>query len=266
MEVQSIHKYNLDVRTYKAKLPIQGKILLCHGFGIYKERYEKLINQFQNSGFEVWAYDHCGHGLSNGQFEKVTNGKQLSEDFHTVFTKFLEVGIKEGKTFVYAHSMGGNIVARYFLEHSNTCDGIILCAPMFGIQFNPSLMKLGLMKKAIDYGFDMSSFFFAPKILSSDESVLEEFLRDNDIHTNMSFRLLFSLLRNGKLLTNEKLPIPTYLVWGDRDQFVDLEMLDRFSGINRIQPLILSRMHHEPFCEPNSDKLHQPILNWMLSL
>jgi alpha-beta hydrolase superfamily lysophospholipase len=264
MEVKSNHNYILDVRKYKSQTIPKAKVLICHGFGIYKERYEKLIEQLQSNGYEVWAYDHCGHGLSSGDFYSITKGKQLGDDFHAVLTYFLDKG-HQGKTFVYAHSMGGNIVARYFLDHEVKCNGIVLSAPMLGLQMNRALMKLGLMKKAFESGFDISTWINTPKILSSDKHILQEFLSDNDIQTDMSFSLLFSLLKNGEYLTKNEIRMPLMLLWGDKDQFVNLKKLEEFAELNGLSPLVLNDVHHEPFCEPNSKLLHQPVIDWMNS-
>jgi len=58
----TIHGFN-----WKPKVPNGHKVLICHGFDSLSYRFERYIDPLLNQGFEIYAFDAPGHGLSSGK-------------------------------------------------------------------------------------------------------------------------------------------------------------------------------------------------------
>ena len=58
----------LSYRNYLVKDAV-GSIVIVHGFTEYCEKYTELVWYFMNAGYNVFTYDHRGHGFSDRQVE-----------------------------------------------------------------------------------------------------------------------------------------------------------------------------------------------------
>ncbi len=56
--------------------------LLCHGYGEHSGRYEYVAARLVADGAVVYAIDHAGHGLSDGERVLVEDFEKVVDDFH----------------------------------------------------------------------------------------------------------------------------------------------------------------------------------------
>lgn len=104
---------------WQPKEPNGKKILINHGFDSFSYRFEKYIHPLLKAGFEVFAYDAPGHGISDG---KTINALYYSQSM-----------IEFNKTFgplygIMAHSIGG-LAASLAAEHLPNLEKLVLIAP-----------------------------------------------------------------------------------------------------------------------------------------
>ena len=97
-----------------AKENISGNVLLLHGMAEHHERYLEFIHRLTLEGFDVYAYDHRGHGkdkkLSDlGYFGPKNGASLLVSDAVNVCTYIKEHG-RSKKLAVFGHSMGSLIL------------------------------------------------------------------------------------------------------------------------------------------------------------
>src|SRR5215212_5909356 len=59
-------------------------VLLSHGYGEHAARYDHVAQRFVTEGAAVYAPDHLGHGLSEGERAHVDDGEDFSSDLHLV--------------------------------------------------------------------------------------------------------------------------------------------------------------------------------------
>lgn len=52
---------------WKPKVPNGNKVLICHGFDSLSYRFARYIDPLLHEGFEIYAFDAPGHGLSSGK-------------------------------------------------------------------------------------------------------------------------------------------------------------------------------------------------------
>lgn len=124
----------LSYRNYLVKDAV-GSIVIVHGFTEYCEKYTELVWYFMNAGYNVFTYDHRGHGFSDRQVE----GYELAhvnrfEDYvsdleHFVNNVVMPKGGKENIN-IFSHSMGGSITTLYLMRCGNTVSRAVLSSPM----------------------------------------------------------------------------------------------------------------------------------------
>lgn len=95
------------------------KILICHGFDSYSYRFEKYIQPLLAAGFQVFAFDAPGHGISDG---KIINALQYSEAIIAINNSF---GAFYG---IMAHSIAGQAAA-IAAENLPELQKLVLIAP-----------------------------------------------------------------------------------------------------------------------------------------
>lgn len=114
----------------KAILVVNGRIE-----SVWK--YQELLYDLYQNGYDVYAFDHRGQGLSdrtvsNQHIGHVHNFSDYILDLHSLVQHFpLE---RYQQRFLLCHSMGGAVAARYLQQHpQHPFDGIAMSAPMFGV-------------------------------------------------------------------------------------------------------------------------------------
>ena len=124
----------LHVEVYEPEAAGSGDLLLLHGFTESAEKFREMIWYFAQSGFRVIAPDQRGHGTSvrlNADTsitdvedfgDYVRDAEALLED-RSLF-------IKDRRSVLYGHSMGGAVAAFLLLRHPALFDRAVLSSPM----------------------------------------------------------------------------------------------------------------------------------------
>ena len=104
----------------------KATVIIVHGLGENQSRYEWVTNQLNSSGYNVYRYDHRGHGRSGGKRGYVKHFSVIINDLDEI----VDYAKKEENTSVYllGHSMGGFIVNNYGTHHSDKLAGIVSSA------------------------------------------------------------------------------------------------------------------------------------------
>lgn len=124
------------------QIPNKGTILLCHGFTESSEKLHELIFYFIEAGFQCGVMDARGHGKSfrEGKDPSVIHVNHFDDyvkDLHRFLVRVMakEMKIKKSKLFLFGHSMGGCIAARFCEMYPDLCARAVLSSPMLGIDF-----------------------------------------------------------------------------------------------------------------------------------
>lgn len=90
----------------------RGVVILVHGYAEHAARYAHVADALIEKDFAVYAEDHLGHGLSEGERALITDFEHIVDDLHTLAT--IARGNHPDVPVVLAgHSMGGLLTARY---------------------------------------------------------------------------------------------------------------------------------------------------------
>lgn len=124
----------LHYEAHTIKNP-RGNVIICHGFTEFGEKFREMAYYFVKNGYNAFALDHRGHGKSYRIGNKPeTVGIGRFDDYINdldVFIREIVMTKSDGKPlFIYAHSMGGAIAARYLQENPEVFSKAILTAPM----------------------------------------------------------------------------------------------------------------------------------------
>ncbi len=151
----------LFYRNYLVKEPI-GNIVIVHGFTEYCVKYTELAWYFINAGYNVFTYDHRGHGLSDREVEGYLLAHVNSfEEYVSDLECFIESIVipKGGKDNIniFSHSMGGSITALYLMRCGNTVSRAVLSSPMV-VPYTQKcpiwVLKILLNSESKKYGWD----------------------------------------------------------------------------------------------------------------
>lgn len=109
---------------------VKGTFVVLHGLAEHHERYREFTLFLNNLGYDVYLYDHRGHGTDKkiedlGYLADSRGWEKLILDAVDVLSYVS--GHKRGKHLIlFGHSMG-SLVARGATEYSNLVDAAIFC-------------------------------------------------------------------------------------------------------------------------------------------
>ena len=187
---------SLFLRWIEARGEARASIMLIHGMGEHSARYLHVGGFLAARGYRVCAWDMRGHGRSPGRRGDIESYGVLLEDVDAVFRRYNE----EGRvSFLYGHSLGGQLLINFFAKHRPPVSGAVVASPWLELAFRPKRWKLWLARLALrvspgwtqDSGLDDSR-------LSADRDFLRS-MKDNDlIHRRMSARMFDELTRGAR--------------------------------------------------------------------
>jgi len=100
-------------------------------------KYQELIYDLYQLGFDIFIIDHRGQGISERLLPNEHKGYVESfEDYNEDLNVFINTTVIPQclkKPYLLAHSMGGIISARYLQKHPNTIKAAVLSSPMIAI-------------------------------------------------------------------------------------------------------------------------------------
>jgi lysophospholipase len=128
-----------------AATPCRGTIVLASGRTEFIEKYFEVIASFLARGFAVATFDWRGQGLSERMLDDPRKGHvdvyaTFDEDFIAFMKEVVEPRFS-GPYIGVGHSMGGNLMLRAGHNLPDTFSGIVLSAPMLGLNVGSPFME-----------------------------------------------------------------------------------------------------------------------------
>ena len=117
----------------------KGNIVISHGYTESLDKYHEIIYYFLRAGFNVFGIEHRGHGRSEnlGVDDISQMYVENYEDYIYDFKTFMDIVVmpykNSKKIFLFSHSMGGGIGARFIQLYPEYFDAAILSAPMLSL-------------------------------------------------------------------------------------------------------------------------------------
>ena len=113
----------IEYDVYEPEGEPKGLILVSHGLGEHRGRYEHVADRLTALGLRVAVPDHRGHGKSGGPRCDTRDVTEFTTDLETL----RKLTVIDGKpTYLLGHSMGGLIALDYALDHQSDLTALML--------------------------------------------------------------------------------------------------------------------------------------------
>ncbi len=131
VRIKQLDGYQTQLFQYETKRSVLGSVLLLHGMSEHHERYLPFIQQLNQEGFDVYAYDHRGHGTDKklsdlGYFAPKGGSDLVVNDAHTICRYIKDCG-RSDNLAVFGHSMG-SLILRCLIQQYDGIDCALVCS------------------------------------------------------------------------------------------------------------------------------------------
>ncbi|MGC5163406.1 lysophospholipase [Rhodococcus sp. DT1] len=254
------HAGTLAARQWETATP-RYIALLCHGYGEHAGRYDHVAARLVDDGAAVYAVDHAGHGLSDGE-------RVFLPDFELVVDDFRRLDLTARRDHpglpvaLIGHSMGGMIAARYAQRFGDELAAVVLSGPVLGTW--PVVDALLEADEIPDTPID-------PATLSRDPEVGRAYIDDPLVWHGPFKRVTVQALKACLDLVTAAGPVETVpVLWlhGEDDRLVPFDGTasgwSTFAG-SASSSKVYPGARHEIFNETNRDEVLGDVLDFVHS-
>ena len=251
-------------------VPVEPRrlVVVVHGYAEHSGRYEAVGSWLAERGCAVHAYDHFGHGHSDGPRGHVGRFDDFLDDLDAFVARCGQEH-RGLPTFVIGHSMGGLIVAAWTVRRSPEIDGVVLSGPALVAGEVPTrrqrfmLQVLRRLAPRLKMPRPISQ-----EALSRDPEVGRAYEADPLVFQHMTLSLAGSLFETiGPTLRGAaEVQVPTFVLHGEADPIVlasgsrdFYENLATSGSDLRIYP----DLRHEIFNEPEGEDVLGDVIAWI---
>ncbi|WP_417445244.1 lysophospholipase [Joostella sp.] len=246
---------------------MKAAVVLVHGMGEHSGRYTgSVIPELVDAGYVVFSYDHFGHGHSEGKRGHCPSYKAVLDSVDAIITEKND-RFPELPTFLYGHSMGGNVVLNYVMRRKPTLQGVIASSPFLRMAFDPPAWKMSAGKVC----YYMLPFITMPsgikaKYISRDESEIEKYKDDPLVHDRVSPNFTIPFIKWGEWVLNnpKELEIPLLLFHGSGDHITSHWASKAFAKqSNLITFKLYKGGYHELHNDLDREDVFETIVDWL---
>lgn len=125
---------SLHYEAYE-KLISRGSVIILHGFTESAEKFREASYYIRKAGYSVFVPDLRGHGKSfhsSGKKERVDidSFDTYAEDLKIFIDTVVRPFAKNGKIYIYAHSLGSTVALLYLIRYVSDIEKAVLSSPM----------------------------------------------------------------------------------------------------------------------------------------
>jgi len=274
----------------------KASILILHGMAEHQNRYQNFAEYLVTNGYDVYTYDHRGHGIDKklgdlGYFGSEDGYRLVIEDAVLVSTH-IENNNRCNKFFLLGHSMG-SIISRNVIQIYDKYNGVILSGTTYppklltssGLILSYLIMKFKGPKHVSPY---LNNLMFGSKKytslstrtafdwLSRSNPVVGAYMHDpycGFTCTASFYHDLCRLVQNASkknLIRLTRKDLPLFVISGEKDpvggygkeinKFLSVLKKDEFSNIRfKLYP----ECRHEILNELNNNEVYSDIHQWI---
>jgi alpha-beta hydrolase superfamily lysophospholipase len=225
--------------------------LIAHGYGEHSRRYDHVAERLVSEGATVYAPDHLGHGLSDGERALVAHGEWMTADLHLVAEVAREAhpGLP---VVLIGHSMGGIIATRYAQRYPGELTALVLSGPVIG--GNAAMFGLLELDPIPEVPID-------PAVLSRDPETAAKYAADPLVYHGPFHRESLEMFKQSVVDVAEGGgfgELPVLWMHGSEDALAPLEetrsAVERLRG-PRTEEKVYEEARHEIFNETNREEV-----------
>lgn len=252
---------------WPAKESSKARLLIVHGYGEHSHRYDRMAKRLVASGFEVHAYDHRGHGRSEGEAAYTPSFQHLVDDLHLI--------VENTKPdFILGHSMGGAVLATYVASHKPEVKGLIFSSPLFMVDDPPAKilqMIAAVTSKLMPKGYvPKFMYYLDPTLISSQPEETRAYAEDPHVYHGL-LRNRTGHELNAMMLKRIKgdiacIKLPFLAVHGSADGITSPSssqyLYDHAPAADK-QLSFFDDCYHELFNDFKRDEVLDTVLDWL---
>ncbi len=246
----------------------RGEILITHGFGEHSGRYGALTDHLIDHNYSVTAYDHRGHGLSDGLPGHVESFGEYDEDLARMIQS-VRSRSQVNPLFLIGHSMGGLIALRYAARNSGTLAGAIISAPLIEVAVPVPAHKLMIARVGARMAPRMRlDNEINPSNLSRDPEVGRAYAADPLVNRKVSAKWFAEATRAMQEVAEwaPQIKVPILVMHGTDDRLASVDatrrMFERIGSSDK-ELAIYPGYYHELFNEPEKQELFGRVTEWL---
>jgi alpha-beta hydrolase superfamily lysophospholipase len=259
---------NLFAKQWRPDGKVKASIVLVHGLGEHIGRYEHVAEALTTAGYALTGSDLRGHGKSDGIRGYSTSNKAVMDDIEQTI-KIAQADFPGVPTFLYGHSLGGNLVLYYSLTRKPEIQGVIATSPGLGVAkpLPPALLILTRMLYRLAPSVKINNTLDTAG-LSRDPEVERKYLSDPLVHPFISPRLALDMFNNGDYCMEHaaEFPLPLLLMQGTGDRLVSPEKTRRFAlaaPMDKVTYKQWDGFYHELHNEPEKADILKVMVSWL---
>jgi alpha-beta hydrolase superfamily lysophospholipase len=254
---------------WKPSHAARAVVLQIHGLGEHSGRYAHVGKFLTDNAIGLYAFDHRGHGRSEGKRGHIPNYESLMEEVDLALVEvrnhFPLIPI-----ILYGHSWGGNITINYLIRRQPQVAGAIVTGPWLHIPKVPALQEqMARIVNAIFPALTQDNKIDANH-LSHDPKVVTAYQQDPLVHPMISVRNFVDSDAAAKFALGNvaKISVPLLLMHGSEDKVTlpsgSVEFQKGLIGKHTFK--LWEGMKHEIHNEPAQQKVHATMLEFIESV
>lgn len=243
-------------------------LIFIHGLNEHSGRYQGAINYFYEKSYTVYAYDHRGHGRSDGVRSYVNRFEDLCDDLK-IFHQLVLKAEKNKKIFLIGHSMGGQVLLNYVAKTDLPMAGILTSSANIELAVKiPGIKKLLVKNLATLLPKTRTNNEIDPQWISRDVEVVRAYKRDPMIPKDITFRLAAELIHNQASIYDlpPKIHAPIFMMHGGADHICAPQGTEKFFAALPFpdrQMTIYDDFYHEIFNEFGKEEVFRDMHQWI---
>lgn len=111
--------------------PVRGTVVFLHGMGQHSGDYHHFAAALGQHGISVWALDHVGHGLTEGELGAAGPVPDLAANAGRLISRAVGAGAV-APIVLMGHSLGAGVALSLATSSPKCADGLILCGAPLG--------------------------------------------------------------------------------------------------------------------------------------
>lgn len=288
------HNTKLYLFETKSEKP-KASILIFHGMAEHHKRYGDFTTYLTENGFDVYLYDHRGHGIDNkkelGFFGNKKGHKIVVEDAIRI-SNYVRSNMRTNQFFLISHSMG-SLIARNVIQQFDEFNGVIimgstlpnrlLTSLALGVGTIQSLVrgkkhKSKLMDSLLFGGSQYKSLNTKTNYdwLTSNPKSVTRYMADpycGFICTTSFYTDLIRLTQdagNKSKINQTRKDLPILFISGDKDavssygkEIIKLKNIYNELGFSNTEYKLYNNARHELLNEVNKEVVYDDIINWL---
>jgi len=203
---------------------VKAVVVLVHGMGEHSSRYkESVVPHLVSHDFAVIGFDLFGHGKTKGKRGHCPSYNALMDVIEYVIEKSM-ILFPDKATYLYGHSLGGNLAINYVLRRNNTIKGVVASSPFLKLAFQPPKWKVAIGKLLLrTFPSITLSSEIDESAISRDPVEVKRYHDDKLIHDKISPMFSFPVMGAGQWAISNagKFETPILLLHGTGDRLVD---------------------------------------------